>query len=83
MEVLGLWMEVLDCGWLVGGKNPPVSGGICPVKQRLASFCSSGWGIWDSDRAGVLVRRAVAVSVWGCCGMQCRAAGGIGTLVGW
>lgn len=36
------------------------------MKQRLASFCSSGWGIWDSDRAGVLVRRAVAVSVWGC-----------------
>ena len=54
------------------------------MKQRLASFCSSGWGIWDSDRAGVLVRRAVAVSVWGCraaCsvglpgGMQCGAAG--------
>jgi len=38
------------------------------VKQRLASFCSSGWGIWDSDRAGVLMRRAVAVSVWGCRG---------------
>lgn len=38
------------------------------MKQRLASFCSSGWGIWDSDRAGVLVRRAVAVSVWGCRG---------------
>ena len=36
------------------------------MKQRLASFCSSEWGIWDSDRAGVLVRRAVAVSVWGC-----------------
>lgn len=62
------------------------------MKQRLASFCSSGWGIWDSDRAGVLVRQAVAVSVWGCraaCsvglpdGMQCGAAGGIGTLVGW
>ena len=69
----GLWMEVLDCGWLVGGKNPPVSGGICPVKQRLASFCSSGWGIWDADRAGVLVRRAVAVSVWGC-----RAACSVG-----
>lgn len=65
----GFW----DCGWLVGGKNPPVSGGICPVKQRLASFCSSGWGIWDSDRAGVLVRQAVAVSVWGC-----RAACSVG-----
>lgn len=38
------------------------------MKQRLASFCSSGWGIWDADRAGVLVRRAVAVSVWGCRG---------------
>ena len=53
------------------------------MKQRLASFCSSGWGIWDADRAGVLVRRAVAVSVWLPGGMQCGAAGGIGTLVGW
>lgn len=43
------------------------------MKQRLASFCSSGWGIWDSDRAGVLVRQAVAVSVWGC-----RAACSVG-----
>lgn len=43
------------------------------MKQRLASFCSSGWGIWDADRAGVLVRRAVAVSVWGC-----RAACSVG-----
>lgn len=54
------------------------------MKQRLASFCSSGWGIWDADRAGVLVRRAVAVSVVGLPGgMQCGAAGEIGTLVGW
>lgn len=30
-------------------------------------------GIWDADRAGVLVRRAVAVSVWGC-----RAACSVG-----
>lgn len=43
----------------------------------MSPDCSSGWGIWDSDRAGVLVRRAVAVSVWGLPGgMQCGAAGG-------
>lgn len=48
------------------------------MKQRLASFCSSGWGIWDADRAGVLVRRAVAVSVWGC-----RAACSVGLPGNW
>mgnify|MGYP000043132941 CR=1 FL=1 len=55
------------------------------MKQRLASFCSSGWGIWDSDRAGVLVRRAVAVSVWGCraaCSVGLPGELGLGGVVG-
>ena len=53
------------------------------MKQRLAFLLFQWVGIWDSDRAGVLVRQAVAVSVVGLPGgMQCGAAGGIGTWWG-